>query len=197
MSRFFSFTSDPTRPIPDRFIYFNWEQRQDFLNGKIKEDSPDSHTSTAHYYGYSADQEDNLNKYKYNPLTGVFTIDQINNEINDSAETKQWVRNLDFTVIVKPLVIKPIIHPFKIHSSKITPETIALLKQWASVRESIWESIGVYLSSFFDIEYQYDFSSAIKLWKMGLVPSFDGKIWRLHGEEKAEVLWEEQLQITQ
>jgi len=25
---------------------------------------------------------------------------------------------------------------------------------------------------------------------MGLIPSFDGKKWRLHGGKKAEILWE-------
>jgi len=35
------------------------------------------------------------------------------------------------------------------------------------------------------------FRSAIKLWKMGLVPSYDyyNKVWRLHGGSKAEILW--------
>jgi len=27
-------------------------------------------------------------------------------------------------------------------------------------------------------------------WKMGLVPSYDGKLWRLHGGKDAEILWE-------
>lgn len=40
---------------------------------------------------------------------------------------------------------------------------------------------AAYLSTFFDIEYKHDFSSGNKLWERGIVPSFDGKIWRLHG----------------
>jgi hypothetical protein len=69
---------------------------------------------------------------------------------------------------------------------------------WDSVRErdfvcdSVWDSIGdsveAYISSFFNIKYNYDFSSAIKLWDMGLVPSFDGKVWRLNSYKG--VVWE-------
>ena len=36
----------------------------------------------------------------------------------------------------------------------------------------------------------YPFISAVKLWKQGLVPSFDGDIWRLHSGKKAKVVFE-------
>jgi hypothetical protein len=36
----------------------------------------------------------------------------------------------------------------------------------------------------------YPFQPAVDLWKMGLVPSFDGKLWRLHGGKDGKVLWE-------
>lgn len=52
---------------------------------------------------------------------------------------------------------------------------------------------GDYISSFFDIKYKHDFSSCIKLWERGLVPSFDGKIWRLHGYPNGKILWEGKL----
>jgi hypothetical protein len=35
----------------------------------------------------------------------------------------------------------------------------------------------------------YPFDSCVKLWKQGLVPSFDGKNWRLHGGKNAKILW--------
>jgi len=53
----------------------------------------------------------------------------------------------------------------------------------ASVRASVWASVRAYISSFFKIKYKYDFSSCVKLWDKGIVPSFDGKIWRLHGKD--------------
>jgi hypothetical protein len=65
---------------------------------------------------------------------------------------------------------------------------------WASVRDSVWDSVGVsvwaYVSSFFDIQYKYDFSSCAKIWEMGFLPSFDGKTWRLHQGKNAKVVFE-------
>jgi hypothetical protein len=66
----------------------------------------------------------------------------------------------------------------------------------ASVRGSIW----AYISSLFPAitTWKYiahdegvnPFQPAIDLWKQGLVPSFDGKMWRLHGGEEAKILYE-------
>jgi hypothetical protein len=65
---------------------------------------------------------------------------------------------------------------------------------WDSVRDSVWDSVrdsvGAYFSTFFKIKYKFDFSSAVKLWEKGLIASFDGKKWRLHGGGNAKILWE-------
>jgi len=77
---------------------------------------------------------------------------------------------------------------------------------WASVRasvgDSVWASVGAYIGSLFPLKRKdwkytenikckgYPFQPAVDLWKMGLVPSFDGKTWRLHGGEKGRVVWE-------
>ena len=79
---------------------------------------------------------------------------------------------------------------------------------WVSVWVSVWDSVGVsvrdfiwaYISSFFPninkwkyIEHKEGinpFQSGIDLWHMGLVPSFDGKVWRLHKGKNAEVVFE-------
>jgi hypothetical protein len=76
---------------------------------------------------------------------------------------------------------------------------------WASVKASVWDSVGAYAGSFFllpraDWQYTdkiklpkgqvYPFRAAVDLWEMGLVPSFDGKAWRLHGGPGGKVLWE-------
>ena len=58
---------------------------------------------------------------------------------------------------------------------------------WDSGRDSVWDYVYAYILSFFNIKYNYDFSSAIKLWDMGLVPSFDGKMWRLNSYEG--IIW--------
>ena len=74
---------------------------------------------------------------------------------------------------------------------------------WASVRDSVGNSVGAYLSSFFSLprsSWKYTdkikrdtnnpFQPAIDLWEMGIVPSFDGEKWRLHGGKDGKVLWE-------
>ena len=71
-----------------------------------------------------------------------------------------------------------------------------------SVRDSVWASVGdsvwAYTGSFFRIpvwkyfkhpEGKYPYQPLVTLWNAGLVPSFDGTIWRLHGGPKATVLF--------
>jgi hypothetical protein len=76
----------------------------------------------------------------------------------------------------------------------------------SSIWDSVWNCVGAYIGSMFPSinkwkyktyeqgQYpfqQYPFQSAVNLWYRGLVPSFDGKIWRLHSGEKAEIVWTE------
>jgi hypothetical protein len=61
---------------------------------------------------------------------------------------------------------------------------------WDSVWASVWDSVRAYYASFVDAKYKYNLSPAIKLWEKGLVPSFDGTLWRLHGNDGAQILWE-------
>jgi hypothetical protein len=65
------------------------------------------------------------------------------------------------------------------------------------INNSIWDSIGAYTSGFFNIpswkhvkhpKGKNPYMPLIKLWESGLVPSFDGINWRLHGGNKAKVL---------
>jgi len=51
------------------------------------------------------------------------------------------------------------------------------------------DSVWAYLGSFFDINFECNFTSAVKLWEAGLVPSYDGKTWRLHSGEKADIVY--------
>jgi len=216
MCRFFSFCSnDEGKPL-----YFDVKQRRE-----IGEYEPDSHTSIAHYYGYLKENEDFLGKYEYNPLTQNFKVDNIG-RVDNVKEMEKWVKELDFKTIVPELIIKPIVNPLEIEPPKIGKEQIKLLKQWALVRasvwdsaralvrasvwasvwasvgdsvgdsvrasvknsvlDSVWDSIWAYCSSFFNIEFAYDFSSAIKLWEQGFVPYFDGKFWYLFSKNGIE-----------
>ena len=69
---------------------------------------------------------------------------------------------------------------------------------WASVMDSVW----AYSGTFFiiprsDWKYTenipgegYPFQPAVTVWEVGLVPSFDGRTWRLHGGPDGRVLGE-------
>ena len=131
-------------------------------------------------------------------------------------------------------------NPLLIKRGKVTKEEIELLKQFISVRGSVWGSVwqsveesvwgGVRQSversvqgsvwgsvwqsvwrSVEDISYAYlssiffgvkkwkgvkhkagenPFQSGIDLWNRGLVPSFDGKTWRLHSGINAKIVYE-------
>ena len=249
MCRFFSLTSDGRGEIR----YFDWAQRKKILDGEL-DYNPDSHTSINDFFGYKGEMEDCRNRYEYNPITGVFTVDAIHGE-DDSAEVERKVRALDFSLIVPQLVIKPIKNPLLVERKHPEPnaEEISLLKRWASVRASVWASVvasigasvrasvGVsvwdsveasvwdsveasvgalvrasvwasvvasigasvwaYISSFFALdEWQFNgeivrenpFQPAIDLWEAGLVPSFDGEIWRLHAGKDAQIVYEMQ-----
>ena len=71
---------------------------------------------------------------------------------------------------------------------------------WNSVGDSVGDSMYAYIGSLFPnikkweyIEHEkdeYPFQSAVDLWKQGLVPSFDGEKWRLHGKPDGRVVWE-------
>ncbi len=211
MCKFFSFVTEPDRHPNERF-YFDWDYRKKYL----KKDDADSHDHIINYFKL---HPDNVNGYEYNPLTKRFEIDTKRNEINDYVQAEKWVRELNFKTIVEPLIIKPIINPFKLKAvKKPTQEQIELLKiwafvqdsvgasvrdsvgasMWASVRDSVgasmWDSVGAsvwaYISTFIDTKYKFDSSSSNKLWESGIVPSFDGTIWRLHSGKKAKIIYE-------
>ena len=213
MCKFFSFSTKGSKRY-----YFDWEARKALLKNNPMQYLPDSHSSVCHYHKVN---EDKVNKYEYNPLTGKFVVDQINIK-DDRVSAERWVRKLDFKTIVEPLIIKPIVHPFEITPPTITDKEIKLLKQWASVwasvrdsvgdsvwdsvgasvRDSVGDSVGAYVGYLFapvikewkyidHKEGEYPFQPAVDLWMLGLVPSFGGKKCRLHGGEKAGVLWEE------
>jgi hypothetical protein len=89
-------------------------------------------------------------------------------------------------------------NPFRIAPPKITARHIALVKKW----DSVWASVWAYIGHLFPLKRQewkyteqiktkgYPFQPAVDLWIQGLVPSFDGNLWRLHGGLDAKVLWE-------
>ena len=243
MCNFFSLVSDGKGKI----FYFDWTLREKCIKKELNFE-PDSHTSIATHFGFDGKKEDSLNKYEYNPLTKVFTVDQINTK-DDRKNVEEQCHSLDFKLIVPQLIIKPIIHPFKDvpEVNKVTQKDIALLKQWvsvwasvrysvgvsvgvsvgdsvvasvwysvgdsvrASVVASVWASVGdsvrasvgdsvrAYAGSFVTLEKweyikhkkgEYPYQPLVELWERGLVPSFDGNVWRLHTGKDAKIIYE-------
>ncbi len=84
---------------------------------------------------------------------------------------------------------------------------------WDSIGDSIGASIGASIDAYIGTLFPkitdwksidkkkppfnkikgYPLQSTVKLWKLGLVPSFDGEKWRLHGGKNAKILWEGKL----
>ena len=174
MCKFFSFCGDGF----GNYKFYRAEERKAMFG---EGDSPDSHTHILE--GVPVELQDRWSRYEYNPLTKEFTVDQ-GVEGHNHERAKNWVTSIDWSLVVPELVVKSIVNPFTDRNppKKITKEHIGLVRKWASV----W----AYVSSFFTIVYEHDFSSINALWEQGLVPSFDGKVWRLHGGKDAKVLWE-------
>ncbi len=96
------------------------------------------------------------------------------------------------------------IPPFKLPKiNQVTPDHLELLRRWDSVRASVWYSVWAYIGSLSPnilkwkyVNYTkgiYPFQPVVDLWKQGIVPSYDGKLWRLHSGEKADTIWEGEL----
>ena len=73
-----------------------------------------------------------------------------------------------------------------------------------SVRDSVGYSVCAYtgwifspcVSNWKHIDHkpgEYPFQPAIDLWMQGIVPGFDGEVWRLYGKDNAEILWKGKL----
>lgn len=67
---------------------------------------------------------------------------------------------------------------------------------WASVLDSIWAYAGyIFIPVVKKWKYvehkqgEYPFQPSVDLWKRGLIPSHDGKKWRLHAYEDARIVW--------
>jgi hypothetical protein len=67
---------------------------------------------------------------------------------------------------------------------------------WASVCDSVWAYQGSLFTKITDWKYIkhesgiYPYQPSVDLWKRGFVPSFDGKIWRLHQGKDMKIVYE-------
>lgn len=123
MCNFFSFCSDGTGKV----FYFNAEQRATLRVNNPNNYNPDSHTSIVHANGFSAAQEDRLNKGEWNPLTDRLIADQINTA-SDQEQVDHWLAEFDITTVVPELRVSPIVNPFQAErSGSVTEHEIVLL----------------------------------------------------------------------
>src|SRR3989339_658390 len=205
MCKFFSLISDGN----GNPYYFDWKQRQAMLKKDPAfnmVETADSHSSISSFYGFTGNKADEVNKYEYSPLTGLFEVDQMNTT-DDKCLIEKFCREVNFKTIVGPLIVKKIFNPLtNLKAKKVSKRDLLLLKVWASVRDSVgdsvWDSVGASvrdsvgdsvvasISTYFDIKYKNNFGINQKLWERGLVPSFDGTIWRLHAGKDAKVVWQ-------
>ena len=140
MCNFFSFCTDG---VGNRY-YFDWEARKEILSQENPKYKPDSHASIAKYHNLD---EDKLNKYEYDPINKIFTVDQINNQDDDRIPAEVWVRSLNFKNIIEPLIINDIVNPLKDLPmvKKPTNDDINALKNWIETKnliDSVWDSVG-------------------------------------------------------
>jgi len=78
--------------------FFDENIRLELSINNPKDYKYDSHASIAEFFKLD---EDKCNKYEYNPITKIFTIDQINTQPNDSKKVEKWCNSFDFNPILK------------------------------------------------------------------------------------------------
>jgi hypothetical protein len=75
---------------------------------------------------------------------------------------------------------------------------------WASVLDSVWDSVWASVRAYYGSLFpgikewkylkaqtkDYPYQPCVDLWLRGFVPSFDGKIWRLHSGKDAKIVYE-------
>uniref|UniRef100_A0A6M3LN66 Uncharacterized protein n=1 Tax=viral metagenome TaxID=1070528 RepID=A0A6M3LN66_9ZZZZ len=235
-------------------------------NGKVFwEAGVDSHDDLIHKFKVRDDTVDmeeishakieiipnNRNKYPYLYPDGKWKL-QIDEQVTPSwfmqlHKDKAWEAWAEWKDVVYQFNVKEALHPvnpLKSRKGKPSKQDILLLKEWDSVGDSVWASVGAsvgdsvwasvgdsvwasvrdsvgdsvgdsvrasvrasvgdsvraYIGSLFpNIETwkyikheqgKYPYQSCVDLWKRGLIPSFDGKAWRLHSGKNASIVFE-------
>jgi len=213
MCQFFSFCTDEY----GKKYYFDWEYRKKHL--KDDPCPNDSHTGIAKEFNKIEDKLNKFEYNPLTKEFMVDQINCVDNRIQAEAWVKKLdfgliVPQLIIKPIVNPLLLSKVTKVTKEQikllknwdsvRDSIRDSVLDSIRDsvrdsirdsvWDSVRDSVLDSIRdsvyAYMSSFFDIKYKCDFSSAIQLWESGLIPSFDGKTWRLRSGKKADIIYE-------
>lgn len=128
MCYFFSFVTEPEKYGGKRF-YFNWKDRKKALEMNMK-DVVDSHSWICSHFRLN---EDECNKYEYDPFTKVFLIDQTNSSIDDSVAAEEWVKQLDFKRIMEPIIYKNMVDPVTLPTPTLTARDFENLDKWKEI----------------------------------------------------------------
>ena len=57
---------------------------------------------------------------------------------------------------------------------------------WSQVRSQVWSQVCIYISSFFTMKDEFDFSCGVRLWERGLVAVSHEDKWYLYGNKDGE-----------
>jgi len=181
MCEFFSCVSDGKGNI----WYLDWNIRKKIIDGELSYNA-DSHASICDYYKL---REDKCNKYEYNPFTGKFTVDMLNNK-DDSIRVERKVRKLDFSNVVPQLIIKPIYHPLKKTQYRVSKKDIKNLKQWTSVMYSVRYSVRTSVGT--SVMHSVRASIWYSVWGSvvgSVVGSVGGSVWDSVGNSVRASVW--------
>ena len=214
MCDFFSFCTEPDKHGGGRF-YFDWIQRVE-----REHEGVDSHSIICKHYGLNEDKCNKYEynpltkKFKVDQINSEVDDRLQAEDWVRNLSFKKIVEPLIIKPIINPLKLPKVeevtdeqIEWLKQGSSvwdSVSSSVGDLVwssvsssigsSVWSSVRNSVWDSVWDsfwgYISSFFAIKYDYDFTPCVKLWESGLVPSFDGTTWRLHSGKKSDVVYE-------
>ena len=219
MCNFFSFVTDPVNH-PAEYYYFDWEYRKANLNDEgvdshshicahfnINEDRCNKYEFNPLTKAFRIDQ---INSERDDSEAAEKWVKRL--------DFKTVIEPLIVKPIVNPLGLPKVeqvtdeqIGWLKVWASvwasvRASVGASVLDSVWASVGDSVWASVGdsvrAYTGSFLSLPRSawkytdtidcegYPFQSAVTLWELGLVPSFDGEKWRLHGGPGGRILWE-------
>ena len=219
MCNFFSFVTDPVNH-PAEYYYFDWEYRKAHLDDdgvdshshicahfNLDEDVCNKFEFSPLTKKFEIDQinserDDSVAAEKWvkrldfktvveplivKPIVNPFELPAVERVTDEQID---WLKSWASVVASAWASVVASIEASVRASVRASVGDAVWTSVWASVWASVMDSVWAYIGSFFDIDYKFDFSSAVKLWDDGLVPSFDGKVWRLHSGESADVVYE-------
>jgi len=214
MCQFFSFVTDPVGHLAE-YYHFDWEYRK----ANLDDEGVDSHSRICAHFNLDEDRCNKYefnpltNKFEIDMINS----ERDDSEAAEKWAKRQDFKEIVEPLIIKPIV-KPFELPAveRVTDEQIdwlkswaSVRASVRVSVWDAVRDAVGDSVGdsvwrecnsfwasvgnsvwAYVSSFFAIDFNHDFSPAVNLWNAGLVPSFDGTMWRLHSGTKADVVYE-------